>query len=188
MSTANYALNIFSNETPKFKTYNIHNFRQLPEIQARLSAEDIFNIEVVANVFPFKVNSYVVEELIDWKNIPNDPIFRLTFPHTDMLAPDHFDQMASLLKNGADKTKIKETANEIRMQLNPHPAGQMEHNIPYLEEETLKGMQHKYNETILFFPSQGQTCHSYCTFCFRWPQFVGMDNYKFAVREVDQAR
>src|SRR5690606_6598325 len=29
-------------------------------------------------------------------------------------------------------------------------------------------------------------CHSYCTFCFRWAQFVGMDDLKFAMRETEQ--
>ena len=47
-------------------------------------------------------------------------------------------------------------------------------------------MQHKYHETCLFFPSQSQTCHAYCTFCFRWPQFVGMDEMKFAMKEGEQ--
>ena len=46
-------------------------------------------------------------------------------------------------------------------------------------------MQHKYRETVLFFPSQGQTCHAYCTYCFRWAQFVGIDGLKFANREAD---
>ncbi|HLW06715.1 MAG TPA: hypothetical protein VKY45_04065, partial [Marinilabiliaceae bacterium] len=27
--------------------------------------------------------------------------------------------------------------------------------------------------------------HAYCTFCFRWPQFTGMDDLKFAMNEVD---
>ncbi|MBL4689619.1 MAG: lysine 2,3-aminomutase, partial [Nannocystaceae bacterium] len=49
----------------------------------------------------------------------------------------------------------------------------------------LAGMQHKYRETVLFFPSQGQTCHAYCTFCFRWAQFVGLDDMKFQSQEVD---
>ena len=44
-------------------------------------------------------------------------------------------------------------------------------------------LQHKYKETVLFFPSAGQTCHAYCTFCFRWPQFVGMEDMKFDARE-----
>jgi L-lysine 2,3-aminomutase len=39
---------------------------------------------------------------------------------------------------------------------------------------------------VLFFPSQGQTCHAYCSFCFRWPQFVGMSDLKFASREADR--
>ena len=50
----------------------------------------------------------------------------------------------------------------------------------------LYGMQHKYKETCLFFPSQSQTCHAYCSFCFRWPQFVGMDEMKFAMQEGEQ--
>ncbi|MDJ0516490.1 MAG: hypothetical protein QNJ74_09625 [Trichodesmium sp. MO_231.B1] len=36
---------------------------------------------------------------------------------------------------------------------------------------------------MLIFPTAGQTCHAYCTFCFRWPQFVGLDDLKFATRE-----
>jgi len=38
---------------------------------------------------------------------------------------------------------------------------------------------------VLFFPGQGQTCHAYCTFCFRWPQFVGMNELKFAMKETE---
>jgi L-lysine 2,3-aminomutase len=48
----------------------------------------------------------------------------------------------------------------------------------------LEGMQHKYRETVLFFPKQGQTCHAYCSYCFRWPQFVGHDE-QFASAEAD---
>ena len=40
-------------------------------------------------------------------------------------------------------------ANKIRLKLNPHPAGQMELNVPVLKDGTkLYGMQHKYKETI----------------------------------------
>jgi hypothetical protein len=34
---------------------------------------------VVSAVLPFKVSSYVVDELIDWDKAPDDPIYRLTF-------------------------------------------------------------------------------------------------------------
>lgn len=173
-------------ESPRIQTYTLTNFRNIPQIQ-KLSEEQQFEMEVVANVLPFKANNYVIEQLIDWNNIPNDPIFVLTFPQKEMLLPTHYEQMASTLKSGADKKAIQELANEIRLQLNPHPAGQLELNVPTLKDGTkLYGMQHKYNETCLFFPSQSQTCHAYCTFCFRWPQFVGMDEMKFAMNEGEQ--
>jgi len=144
-------------------------------------------MEVVGNVLPFKTNNYVVEQLIDWDNIPSDPMYVLTFPQKGMLIPEHYDKMATTLKSRADKKEIARIANDIRLQLNPHPAGQMELNVPQLKDGTkLYGMQHKYDETCLFFPSQSQTCHAYCTFCFRWPQFVGMDEMKFAMREGEQ--
>ena len=173
-------------ESPSLRSYTLTNFRDIPHIQ-NLSEEKQFEIEVVGNVLPFKANNYVVEQLIDWNNIPNDPIYVLTFPQKDMLRPEHFEKMANTLRNSSNKNEISQVANEIRLQLNPHPAGQMELNVPTLKDGTkLFGMQHKYKETCLFFPSQSQTCHAYCSFCFRWPQFVGMDEMKFAMKEGEQ--
>jgi KamA family protein len=173
-------------ESPSLKSYTLANFRDLPQIQ-KFSEQTQFDIEVVGNVLPFKANNYVVEQLIDWNNIPNDPMYVLTFPQKGMLNQKHFDRMSTTLKSNPDKKEIASVANEIRLQLNPHPAGQMELNVPTLKDGTkLYGMQHKYKETCLFFPSQSQTCHAYCTFCFRWPQFVGMDEMKFAMREGEQ--
>jgi KamA family protein len=170
--------------TIKYKAYHIGNFREIPQVSA-LSEEDLFAIEVVGQVFPFKTNNFVVENLIDWDNIPDDPIFVLNFPQRGMLKPYHFNEIAGLLKRGAGKEDIRKAANRIRWQLNPHPADQMDGNIPILDGERLNGMQHKYRETVLFFPSQGQTCHAFCTFCFRWPQFVGIEELRFAAKEID---
>jgi len=169
----------------KYQIFSLHNFRKIPQI-AMLPEEDQFNIEVVAHVLPFKTNNYVVNELIDWNNYKNDPIYILNFPQKDMLETDDFDHMAKIIKSGADRPTIKREANKIREKLNPHPAGQLEYNVPELNGVRLNGVQHKYNETLLFFPSQGQTCHAYCTFCFRWPQFTGMDEMKFAMNEIEQ--
>lgn len=169
----------------KYKVYGTHNFRKIPQVEKFLSEDEKFAIEVVGNVLPFKANNYVVDELIQWENVPNDPIYVLTFPQKEMLKTEHFHQMAEALKSGKSKKEIKEIANEIRLQLNPHPAGQMEHNVPMIEDVKLTGIQHKYDQTMLFFPQHGQTCHAYCTFCFRWPQFVGMDELKFAMRETE---
>jgi len=142
-------------------------------------------VEVVSLVLPFRTNEYVAGELIDWSRVPEDPIFQLTFPQRAMLEDDHFAEVARLLDRDAPKDEIDEVVNRIRLELNPHPAGQMTHNVPALAGEDLDGMQHKYRETVLFFPSHGQTCHAYCTFCFRWAQFVGMEGLKFASSEAD---
>ncbi len=168
-----------------YQVINIHNFEKLPQIQA-LPDEIIHDIHVVGRVLPFKSNRYVVDHLIGWDNALEDGMFRLTFPQRDMLAPADFDRMAAAIDSGKNARDLKVIADEIRMTLNPHPAGQMEHNMPQLDGVPLEGMQHKYRETVLFFPSQGQTCHAYCTFCFRWPQFVGLEGKKFAMREGER--
>lgn len=168
----------------EYKAYNVNNFKSIPQIN-ELSDEQIKAIEIVGTVLPFKTNNYVVDNLIDWSNVQEDPMFIQTFPQKEMLIPEHFKVMEDFLISGADDAEIKKTANEIRLQLNPHPAGQIEHNVPMLGEERLYGMQHKYRETILFFPDRGQTCHAYCTFCFRWPQFAGMTDLKFSSRETE---
>jgi KamA family protein len=155
---------------------------QIPQLQ-KLPEADRVAMQAVAAVLPFRVNEYVVDELINWDNIPDDPMFQLTFPQPGMLAGDDFSRMAELFATGASKEKIKEAARSIQFRLNPHPAGQKELNVPHLGEEAVPGVQHKYRETVLFFPSAGQTCHAYCTYCFRWAQFVGLEDLKFAGKE-----
>ena len=142
-------------------------------------------MEAVAAVFPFRVNTYVVDKLIDWSNIPDDPIFQLTFPQPGMLSHSDFAKMFMLLRYGASAEEITAAAREIQYRLNPHPAGQMILNVPVFEGRRVPGLQHKYRETVLLFPAPGQTCHSYCTYCFRWAQFVGIDDLKFAARAGD---
>ena len=168
----------------KYISYMLHNFKNIPQIK-NLEQNYIDDIEIVGSVLPFKTNNYVVDNLIDWSRVPDDPMFRLTFPQKDMLIPEHYEKMRSVIKSGGNKQTIKEAANEIRLKLNPHPAGQLEYNVPMMQEEKLYGMQHKYRQTVLFFPSHGQTCHAYCTFCFRWPQFVGMEDLKFSSKEAE---
>ena len=172
--------------TPKkMKFYGLMDIDNIPQLQG-LNLEQRFAIKVVSHILPFRANNYVVEELIDWKNIPDDPIFQLTFMQKEMLTDDQFGRMADLLKSGASDAEIKNLANDIRLELNPHPAAQMTANVPSIEGIPVQGVQHKYRETTLIFPSSGQTCHAYCTFCFRWAQFVGMNDLRFATDESNR--
>jgi len=183
---AEFALDItdrFVRDTYRCRIYAESQLDRIVPLR-RLSEEQRFAIKVVAKVLPFRVNQYVIDELIDWDNIPDDPLFQLTFPQPGMLPEDHFNLVADLILSGASNEKIHKEAWRIQAQLNPHPGGQQDLNVPHLDGKALSGIQHKYRETVLFFPRQGQTCHSYCTFCFRWPQFVGIKELRFAAPDT----
>lgn len=169
----------------RFKVYTARQLDQIAQLQ-KLPEEQRFEMRVVANVLPFRVNQYVIDQLIDWSAVPNDPIFQLTFPQRGMLKPEHFDRVAQAMRDEVEPAQLNQIIAEVRAELNPHPAGQLEDNIPQLNGEPVPGLQHKYRETVLFFPSSGQVCHSYCTFCFRWAQFVGDKDLKIAAKETSQ--
>lgn len=170
-------------ENPRYKAVTRANVGKHP-FWERLDPELRDAVEIVSLVLPFRTNAYVCESLIDWDNVPADPIFQLTFPQQGMLEDAQFEELCSLREHG-NKEQIARAVERIRFALNPHPAGQMTHNRAVLDGTVLDGIQHKYRETALFFPAHGQTCHAYCTFCFRWAQFVGIDNLKFSSKEVE---
>lgn len=169
----------------RFRAYTAKHLDALTA-RAGLSPDDRLAVRAVGAVLPFRTNSYVVEDLIDWAAAPDDPIYRLVFPQADMLPDGDVQRIANLLAHGASDMEISAAAHEVRMRLNPHPAGQLALNIPDLGHEPLPGVQHKYQETVLIFPKQGQTCHAYCTYCFRWAQFVDEPDLKMATADISR--
>lgn len=165
-----------------YRAYTLSNFNDIEQF-ADVPAEDREAVEIIGRVFPFKTNNYVIEELIDWQTAPNDPLFTLHFPRKEMLLPSQYQTLQTLIQSDADPAQINEAVEKIRLSFNPHSSGQL-HNVPEFNGLKLDGLQHKYRETVLFFPKQGQTCHAYCTFCFRWPQFskfINLSDTKFAM-------
>ena len=75
---------------------------QIPAVlNAYLDGNDVIDplpFVAAASVLPMRANNYVVEELIDWSNIPDDPIFQLVFPQ-----PGMFISFYLLLKGGNNK-------------------------------------------------------------------------------------
>ena len=171
----------------KFRVFTQNHLDRIPQLE-KLPRERVEEMRAVSAVLPFRVNQYVCDELIDWSDIPNDPIFQLTFPQEGMLEPEDFRRMLALVRSGAGAKELRAAARPIQMALNPHPAGQLSLNVPRVDGTPLPGMQHKYRETVLFFPTQGQTCHAYCTYCFRWAQFVGLEELRLANREPELLR
>jgi len=150
-------------------------------IEKRTGDTDLaHDARVVSAVLPFKVSSYVSDELIDWTRAPDDPMYRLTFPHRDMLETEHFELVEEAVLAG-DREGIRQAVAKVQYALNPHPSNQLSMNVPQDNDLDAWGLQHKYPETLLVFPRQGQTCHSYCGYCFRWAQFVDRPELKQAV-------
>ena len=169
----------------RFRAYTAKHLDALT-LRAGFDAGQRLAVQAVATVLPFRTNAYVVEQLIDWDAAPDDPIYRLVFPQADMLPQADVRRIAGLLANGAPDGEVRAVAHEVRMRLNPHPAGQLALNIPDLPDGPVPGIQHKYPETVLVFPKQGQTCHAYCTYCFRWAQFVDEPDLKMATADIDR--
>ena len=167
----------------RFRAYTVKHLEKLTT-RAGLDADERLAVRAVATVLPFRTNEYVVEHLIDWDAAPDDPIYRLVFPQSDMLPETDVREISGLLAIGAPDAEVRAVAHAVRSRLNPHPAGQLAFNIPELAEEPVPGVQHKYPETVLIFPKQGQTCHAYCTYCFRWAQFVDEPDLKMATDDV----
>lgn len=166
-----------------YRAYTARDIDAIPQLQG-LSPDARLRLRAVAQVLPFRVNAYVLDQLIDWSRVPDDPMYQLTIPQPEMLAEADVDALVDLLRAG-DDAGLQARARAIQMAMNPHPAGQIDLNVPIEGGVERRGLQHKYRQTVLFFPAQGQTCHAYCTYCFRWAQFVGLDDLKFAAREAD---
>ena len=142
-------------------------------------------MKAVSWVVPFRVNEYVLRELIDWSAAPEDPLYRLVFPQPGMLLPAQLSLIKGLISRGASEEELEAAARQIQLTLNIHPAGQRDLNVPWMDGRPLPGIQHKYRETVLFFPAAGQSCHSHCTYCFRWAQFTRPDRFRFESHETN---
>ena len=168
----------------KYKPYTLKNYDEISQLK-KIGEKATSDIKIVGRVLPFKTNNYVVDELINWDDYENDPVFNINFPHKKLIDRKHFDLISDLVQSNVDNSFLARAIDIIRLGLNPHPAGQLECNIPEMDGKRVNGIQHKYRETMLVFPAQGQTCHAFCTFCFRWPQFTGMNEYKMALKRAE---
>ena len=177
---------LLGNDHPQTERYKAVSLQALDKVANKYPAllPHLYDIKLAGMVFPFKASPYYIDELIDWDvdDVRQDPLYRLVFPTLDMLCDEHRGKLEMAHAEGNPK-KLIDVVAEIRADLNPNPAGQKTLNAP--KEDDLSGVQHKYSETVLVFPAAGQTCHAYCTYCFRWAQFIGDDELRFAQKEAN---
>ncbi|KAK5994356.1 putative L-lysine 2,3-aminomutase [Cladobotryum mycophilum] len=157
------------------KTYGMFTKSAIPQLFKKYAGTiDPAPYIAAAHVFPMRVNNHVAEDLIDWGNVPEDPMFQLAFPQPAMLSQNDMQKIQVAIQAGTLKSMLQRLAEDIRNKMNPHPANQKTENVPRMNGEEIAGMQHKYRETVLYFPSEGQFCHAFCSYCFRWAQFTSV--------------
>ena len=91
-----------------FHAYSAKHLDTLTQ-RAGLSPDERLAVRAVATVLPFRTNSYVIENLIDWEAAPDDPIYRLVFPQEDMLPAEDVARLSDLLSREAPKADRKST-------------------------------------------------------------------------------
>ena len=69
-----------------FHAYSAKHLDMLVQ-RAGLAPDERLAVRAVAAVLPFRTNSYVIENLIDWDAAPDDPIYRLVFPSPTCCPP-----------------------------------------------------------------------------------------------------
>ncbi len=110
-----------SESSASFRAIDLRNISTMP-YWGQLDDEAREAIEIVGQVLPFRTNQYVLTHLVDWSRVPDDPIFQLIFPQRSMLAPNDFDAVRTMFRQGTSPEEQRAEINRIRLTLNPHPA------------------------------------------------------------------
>ena len=58
----------------KCRAYQRRDIESIPQLST-MSPDERMVMRAVSAVLPFRVNKYVTDELIDWDNVPDDPIY-----------------------------------------------------------------------------------------------------------------
>ena len=77
---------------PTYRPIDLRNVAEIPQWET-LDPDVRDAMAVVGQVLPFRTNQYVVEHLIDWSRVPDDPIFQLVFPQQAMLEAEEFSEV-----------------------------------------------------------------------------------------------
>jgi len=123
------------------KTRKVYTLSHLEEIcrQKGISPDLALQMKATAYVFPFKANSYVIDELIDWKDIPNDPIYKLLFPQPDMLHAEDGRMITSAVARKASTADLAEAIYSLREKYLPTDTEDGNPGVPVRNGKILKG-------------------------------------------------
>lgn len=130
------------------------------------------SFDLLSLFFHFKANNFVLSNLIDWENVPNDPIYRLVFPRKEMLPIADYNFLSQMRQLGLGRSELIPFVEQIKEKLFPGYSIKLD---PVQEhEDPLDQMKryHTFPSLLSLHPSpMVKTCHAYCSYCFRWLNF-----------------
>ncbi len=160
----------------EYKAYNYHSFVKSPYYDLLPASErEVFNN--LGHIFHFKINNYVLDFLIDWNNIPKDPIYQLTFPRKEMLSHEDYSSLKNLKKKfnlHPDKNYGKKLMEPIYQSIRSKVQPKLQTSDECFRSDAMPpaSLCHNFPTLLGLFPSvMHKTCHAYCSYCFRWIAF-----------------
>jgi L-lysine 2,3-aminomutase len=145
----------------KYTAYSAKSFRNSRYFNY-LSEARQREFTITTQVLHFKVNNYVLDNLLDWDNLKQDPMFTLLFPQKSMMLAQDYQRIADSIHFNAPEYLVKLARHSL------YPP----HNSDYDRYIKGPGIFHLFSKTLELFPHKASTCHSYCTYCHRWMPLV----------------
>lgn len=136
----------------------------------KLNSEQKEALKILSLIFPFKTNKYVLDELIDWYNFENDPIYQLNFPQIGMLGYKRFNNLKSIMTGTNNPLK-----SPILLNIKSEMQQRYFNNVQKQKscKDQIKGIYHGLKNTAFLFPAGAQNCHAYCNYCLRFIRHFG---------------
>ncbi|WP_282089848.1 KamA family radical SAM protein [Aquimarina algiphila] len=160
-----------------FKSFNNKSFKHT-DYYTRLPEEEREIFDVLSSVFHFKVNNYVLEHLIHWDNVPQDPIYKLVFPRKEMLSALDYEKLRQLFKIGLDEKTRNNFVQAVKKKMYPE-VKHAETGFPKMDDKIITGAYRNFPTILNLFPDpMVKTCHAYCSYCFRWVAFDNIEAQK----------
>jgi L-lysine 2,3-aminomutase len=154
----------------KFTAYTNHTFRKTA-YYATMPEEEREVFDILSTIFHFKVNSHVCENLVNWRDVPNDPVYRYVFPRKEMLSDEDFNFLRELFHNKFDSEIRDHFVEQIQKKMRPRHSF-IDNSLPKINGKAIHGMYSNFPTIVSLAPNpMAKTCHAYCSYCFRWIMF-----------------
>jgi len=140
-----------------------------------LSEEQKETFNVLSSIFHFKTNNHVLENFIDWDNLENDPMYAMVFPRKEMIPIEDYVQLSSMFRMGYSHDDLQFLLKDVWQKVQPR-LNFSKTSIPTKDGKIVEGIAQIFTKQLSLSPlPMTRTCHSYCTYCFRWIMFDDSD-------------